>query len=107
MIKGKNLHKGEIYYLLSFYDRELKVVKIRTYEYIGLRKRQGEVEYVFKEPLFNSKYTNKNRDKSRIAGILVANSDITAHLYDIDGLIEILQSVKCGELKRRGIVDSE
>ncbi|MBF0293485.1 MAG: hypothetical protein HQK86_15160 [Nitrospinae bacterium] len=107
MIKEKNLHKGEIYYLLSFYDRELKVMKIRTYEYIGLRKKQNEVEYVFKEPLFNSKYTNKYRDKSRIAGILVANSDITAHLYDIDGLIEILQRVKCGELAKRGILDSE
>lgn len=109
MVDVTKLVHGERYFLLMFCDYELKIPKIKTFIYVGNNlysdrdKSKGD-EWFFQDPESYLVHGIFMELPDRIEReVLIANSDIVAHIYDIRGLINALEKVEKGVLSKTGI----
>ena len=109
MITEKKLIPGANYFLVIFYDRKLQMPNIKTYVYIGKnlyddRNRSGGDEWFFQAPqLYLKQGDGQQVYKTIEKKFFIANEDILHHMYDLQGLIEVLEKVKDGTLDKLGI----
>ncbi len=109
MIDINKLIQGERYFLMSFYDRNLKIPKIKTFIYVGKnlysdRDESKGDEWFFQDPeSYISHGIFLQFPEGTKRNILIANSDIVPHLYDVRGLIITLEKVEKGILDKTGI----
>lgn len=87
------LHEGQIYYVATFIDAELKVPVVQTLRY--LEKGSDDDE----NPL---EYFDQIEAMGEVKRIFIAASDVESLVLDFEGLLTVLQRSYDGDLLSKG-----
>lgn len=102
MINSNDLVMKEQYFLVTFFDRRLKLPRIRTVVYIGKNIFKEEVKdkwYFQDAELYLSEGIPKELSDAEDLGVLALGEDALPLVETLDSLIEILGDVKEDKLR--------
>lgn len=102
MTSINDLIVGNLYFLMSFYDSEFRVPKIRTVIYIGKnihRPEEAENEWYFQDAGSYLEYGSfVDLPKETKRDVFVLDEDSLSFVYNLDELIKDLIEVREGRL---------
>lgn len=107
MAKAESLVIGKCYFLLSFYDKALKMPKIRTVIYVGknvFEEKEEENEWYFQDAgsyLEHGSFLKIPKMEKR--DVFILDKDSFSLIYDLGELISDLKEIKAGTYGKRPV----